>query len=408
VYFGFLCLFLAVFLFSLTKLVFAIGGLPEYLHFVFPGAVVTLLLLDRERSSPSVSSWSRFQFLLGMAAPFLLAVLLPVALFFTLYWYKGALVELTDGLFVAPFRRGLYARSEPFGLLYEYPAIMGTILLSQFLQLRGRHLQITSLVFTGLALALLLSARHNETAFFIILVGALGIIPVLSVATFLLLAGERTDKKDSSEQNQQLALVLVMMSLCSLIQFPFSHLIYFGYVVPFAVLVAANLASRLPRPPRIILGGTVAFFILFGSFILRPHYLVNRIGMDYDSTPLAVERATFLRVSKFDANEYNELIPYIKGIASNKIIVAGPDCPEIYFLTGMKNPTPVLFDFLHDSHEYERDMKSVMDQPNLINVAVINDKPQFSTDQLRVLRSLVMTRFPRSHKIGDFTVYWRP
>src|SRR5205814_4383560 len=146
---------------------------------------------------------------------------------------------------------------------------------------------------------------------------------------------------------------------------------------------------------------------LFAAFIIQPHFLARRYKVDYDSTPLKLPRAGGIRVSREAAVQYTELIPFVKTIADANAILAAPDCPEVYFLAGLKNPTPIIYDSLEDMRDYERDMKSLLDRPNFLKAAVLHDATASGTFQLQILRPLVVSRFPNSRKIGAFTVYWK-
>jgi hypothetical protein len=159
VYFTFLILCLSIFVAALIKLVFVIGETAEYLHFVFPGLTVALLLAARERTPASVSNWSRFKALFQTAGPFLLASAVPILLFFVFYWYHGALAALSNGLFVAPFRRVFYSQRGPAGLIFEYPAILAILLIVETAKLRGRSRRILSVFLIMLAALVLLTSR---------------------------------------------------------------------------------------------------------------------------------------------------------------------------------------------------------------------------------------------------------
>jgi hypothetical protein len=410
-YLGFLSLCLVVFVFGLIKLVMTIGGIPEFLHFVLPGLAIALLLAVREHSGPTVSNWSRFKSLFGMVAPFLLASALPVILFFIFYWHRNALAALMNGLFVAPMLRVLNARREPPNLILEYPSVLAALFLVEVASLRdkvGRFLSAFLVVFAALVL---LSSRNLTVSYIIALYSAQGIVPVLAVAAVLVLYSKRKNSEYGSESDQQLVLLLIMTFLFNLIQFPFASSIYFCYGAPLAALSAAALLSRLKRPPRIVLCTAVAFYALFAVFVFRPSFLYamgSHYQPDKEIVPLTFPRTGHLRVSGNDATQYEALIPFVKERAGQRSILAGPDCPEIYFLSGLNNPTPVLFDFLQDPHEYEQSLASIMDRPNFISVAVVNEHPEFSYYQLTIFRSLVKPRFPESRRIGAFTVYWRP
>lgn len=407
-YLAFLALCLGAFVLTLFKLVAAIGETPQYVHFVFPGLAIACLLIARERIGPVVSSWTRFRTLFGMALPFLVAAAFPFVLFSIYYWHRSALHALMNGLFVAPFRRLLSARLDPPGLLFEYPSVLAALFVAETASLRGQPRRVLSIILCALAALVLLGARRNDLAYLIGITSVLGIIPVLVVATILAGYFRKTSPATDIPGDQFLFLLLAMAALCSLIQFPYSSLGYFFYVAPFAVLLAARLISQLSRPPRVVLYATAAFYILFANFVIRPHYIGTIYHPAPEDTQLTFPRAGGIWVSRALASEYDELISFVKNVAGDKPIYAGPDCPEIYFLSGIRNSTPVLFDSLEDPSKYESDTKSFLDRSNYPRVVVIRNRPNDANEQRSLLQSLVVTRFPNSRTIGRFTVYWRP
>jgi hypothetical protein len=168
--------------------------------------------------------------------------------------------------------------------------------------------------------------------------------------------------------------------------------------------------SKLPTPPRLILYTAATVSILFGVFVLRPGF-INRVGARYEqdeqSTKLSLPRAGGLRVSKSSADEYNELIPFVRQLAGGQPILAGPDSPEIYFLSGLPNPTPIFFDFFHDANEYRELMRGEICQRSTIRVVVIKSSPLLSRYHSDILKSLVVGRFTHTRKFTSFEVFWR-
>ena len=406
-YLAFLTLCLSIFVFTLIKLVFAYGHAAEYLHFVFPGLAVALLLAYGERTGPKASDLSRFSELFKMAAPFLVAAVIPVAFFCIFYWHHKAMDSLVDGLFVGPFRRLSAARREPSGLIHEYPAVIAALFLIEVAKLRGQPRRFLSIFLTAFAAMVLLSSRHLGVALTVGLASALGVVPVLILAAVVVLFARTQFSEDCrSESNERLALFLTMTALLSLVQFPYSNVAYFCYFATLAALLAACLISRFVRPPRIILTAVVAFYVFYAAIITNAHFMGDP-DSDYASTPINLLRAGAIRVSKDDAVQYEELVPFIKSVAGGKPILAGPDCPEVYFLSGLENPTPVFFDSISQPQEYNKLMQVLVDRSDFIKVAVINESPNFSYPQLKQLQELVYPRFPESRKIGRFTVYWR-
>jgi Dolichyl-phosphate-mannose-protein mannosyltransferase len=406
-YSAFVVACLAVFIIALIKLVFNVGEAPEYLHFVFPGTAIACLLATRERVAPTVSTWTRFQTLLQMAVPFLVAAAFPVCLFFIYYWSRDALPALINGLFVSPFRRLSVTHLAPNGLLLEYPSVLAALFLLEAAKLRGQPRKVLSICLAVLAVMVLITSRTNDVSFMVGLTSATGIIPVLTVAALIVLFRKRNDNEAGSVSDEQLFLLLAMTALCSLIQFPFSSPGYFFYIAPLAVLLAAFLIARLQDPPRALLYVTLAFYVLFPIFVSRLHFFGSHYYPE-NNTRVMLPRAGGLQVTAKSAEEYNELIPFVQNVAGDNPIVAGPDCPEIYFFSGVRNQTRVLYDSLVDPIDYKDQMRLLVERPNFVKVAVIKDSAGSAGDQLQVLRTLVAPRFPNSRKIGRFTVYWRP
>jgi hypothetical protein len=408
---AFLILCLSIFTIALIKLVLPIGGAPEYLHFVLPGFTIVVVVAARERTAALVSSLARFTILLRMGVPFLVSALLPVSVFFLLYWRQGSLAPLAAGLFASPFRRFTDAYQEPPGILFEYPAVLAGLFIVELARLHDKMRLVLSVFLLLLVSLVLITAPFLSFSMITALQSGLGIVPVIALAAIPVLAHGPKAGDPRSATDQQTALLVMMTVLFSLIQFPFSAPVYFCYTAPLAALSAAALLSRLRRPPRLALGGAITFYILFALLDLHPA-IVRAMNRRYDprgelvSLPFA--RAGNLLVFQNAALQYEMLIPLIQAQANRQSILAGPDCPEVYFLSGLRNPTPILFDFLRNADEYKRTMQTTLDRPGFIKVVVINERPEFSGQQLKILHGLVDTRFPESRKIGLFTVYWRP
>jgi hypothetical protein len=398
---------LTLFVLALVKLVYAVGSAPDYLHFVFPGFAIAILLLAQESRPSTVPDSTRLLTLLKMVVPFMLSASVPILLFFLFFWWRGSLHALLADLFVGPFRGMSVVRSEPVGLLFEYPAVIAALLIIEAAKLRGLPRRVLSIVLTAFAAIILLLASSQNPPFVVALTSAWGIIPLLAVAGAGVLYSSSRGTTADPERDQTLLLLVCMTALFSIIQFPFASG-YFCYVAPLAVLLSANLLSRFSNPPRMVLYSAFAFYALFAALIVQPHFLARRYKVDYDSTPLTLPRAGGIRIASEAATQYTELIPFLKQIADGNAIFAGPDCPEIYFLAGFENQTPIIFDSLEDTRDYERNMESLMDRPNFLKAAVLHDATASGKFQLQVLRLLVVSRFPKSRKIGTFTVYWRP
>jgi hypothetical protein len=197
--------------------------------------------------------------------------------------------------------------------------------------------------------------------------------------------------------------------MINLVQFPFSAPIYFCYAAPVLILAAGALFALIPRPPQLALGLLTVFYLLFVIWRVTPAFVYN---MGYTATPyfqtvpLNLPRGGNLRVDPIQADAYGELIPFIQTHTSGEFTYAGPDCPEIYFLTGLKNPMRTLFDsFDEPEGRTERILQAI--ETHHITVLTFNEKPAFAGKINRELEQVVQGRFPQSKQMGNFLVRWR-
>jgi hypothetical protein len=247
----------------------------------------------------------------------------------------------------------------------------------------------------------------NDLAFITGISSALGAIPVLVLAACWFFRPEQSVHDGSVGADQLLALLLTMTVLFSLIQFPLRHQATFG-----TSLHLSYFWPQLCFPDSPSLLGS--FFAQLSrstcsslSLSCATHFRGAHKRPDPDDTVLKLPRVGGLKVPRKAADAYMELVPFVRNIAGGDPIFAGPDCPEIYFFTGSRNSTPIIFDSLQDPREYEKEMKLLFERPNFLKVAVTHDTDTIAAYQAYVLRSLAVPRFPRSRKIGSFTVYWR-
>ncbi len=409
-YSAFVLLCLTAFICVLIRLVLWRGDLSEFVHFVLPVLAIVSVLVYRERHPSRVCASTCFKLLLEMVMPFLCAVALPISLFFGFYWRNNAIHQLINGLFVLHLQRIVHARVDPPHWIFGLPSIFLALFLTEKATHRatGRFAPAFKIL---LAAVLLLSCFFFRPSYRLVLHALWGAAPVLTVGTAAVFCIRLRSNKSALPFDQQIILLLSVTVLCSLVQFPFAIPIYLCYFAPLLILTAAILLSRFPASSDLNIRLTAAFFALFAVFVFRPGfltYMYRGYHPDEQTVPLTLPRAKGLAVSQPDAAAYEELIPFVQHLTVGRELLAGPECPEVYFLSGLRNPTTILFDFFHEPHEYEELTQAMLDRPNFINVVVLCETPEFSVDQLKVLQTLVPARFPESRKIGNFWVFWRP
>jgi hypothetical protein len=211
-------------------------------------------------------------------------------------------------------------------------------------------------------------------------------------------------------QRQQLFLALSVMAACSLIQFPFSNTIYFCYIAPLVLLSATAIVSLMEKPPRLAVSGMMCFCFLFAVFELTPGF-VYHLGVQYapdtQTFRLSLPRAGGLRVTAETAQEYQELVNLIRQHARGKYILAKPDSPEVYFLSGLHDPTGIFFDFYEETSGRTQRALAAIREHN-INLVVLNRRPPFSGPIADDLETAIERDFPNRADAGDFEVRWKP
>ena len=85
-------------------------------------------------------------------------------------------------------------------------------------------------------------------------------------------------------------------------------------------------------------------------------------------------------------------------------LVAGPDAPELYYLTGTQSGSGRLFEFFSDS---DSGSGAAIEEWSSGQVIVVNHQPAFSRPPRPELIAQLRQTFPGGEQIGRFEVRWR-
>jgi hypothetical protein len=111
-------------------------------------------------------------------------------------------------------------------------------------------------------------------------------------------------------------------------------------------------------------------------------------------------------VSEPDAATYRRLVKLIAARIGDGELVAGPDSPEVYFLTGRFSPSGTLFDFFDDQASMEGGARDLPGWQTA-RVVVLNESRRFSPGPSPELAERIRQTFRHSREIGSFEVRWR-
>lgn len=399
---------LLLFLSLLVSLVWERLGAREAVHFILPAAAIATLFLLDERRVRARSSRQRFGQLGRLLGPFLTGLAVPVALFLVPYAASGALLALFEGVFVSPMQRLSFAATRPPALL---PSMIPTAAITLLLAVPHWRSPTRARLRVAAYLALLaglITAPSVPAVYQLVWLSIRTLVPVLTVAGVMLLAHARNRGSLSDIRRQQLTLLLCVTGMVNLVQFPYSAPVYFSYVAPFvAVTGAAILASQRHRS-RQVPAAVLCFYLLFGVLWVDRTF-ISTMSLYYAPTNqtelLELDRGG-LRVSPREKDEYEALVAEMKSRATGTFTYATPDCPEVYFLSGLRNPTRTIFDFFDRPEGRTERVLEALDRHG-VGVIALNRSPSFSPPPPLELTSSLVERYPQSTQIGRFEVRWR-
>jgi hypothetical protein len=103
---------------------------------------------------------------------------------------------------------------------------------------------------------------------------------------------------------------------------------------------------------------------------------------------------------------YRRVIDLIASHAGEGPLVAGPDAPEVYFLSGTFSPSGTLFDFFGD-HVSSEGVLDDLAGLDMARVVVLNHARRFSQGISVDLAAKARRLFPNSEAVGTLEVRWR-
>lgn len=346
---------------------------------------------------PSWPRWAKPMAALGLGAGL---GLLPLLVY---YVSHDALGELLQGVFVLPARRVRFAWRSPRveAVLWVAPLVAlvaaSALFRRQWLQ-RGLALVV---VVVGLVLVAG-GVREpgpggigGEGPIYRPVVDSLAaLLPVIAVVFALVLLWPGARALPARERERAFAAVSVAV-FCGLIGFPYSNDLYFHYVAPLVFVALAALHTVSPRrvaPP--LAAALAGFYIAFGIFRVGA---VGEARLDLDRGGL--------RVPASDSAAASQFVQILRAHARHGYTFATPDCPEAYFLTGLRNPTPTIYEFVRGRAGRTERVLALLEERHITAVA-IGGWGMFSGPPDQRLQAALRERYPDSTRVWHFTVRW--
>jgi hypothetical protein len=304
-----------------------------------PLAILGIVAAERAWSAPGTARTR----LLPLRAPLgwlvggLALILVP---WVAAYAMHGAAGALADGVLVLPFRRSTFA-----ALLPPAPGLLEVGLAAGFVLLL-RPPRSASVARWNAAGILVVAAfgiwrgRENDVQ---VIEAGWRIARVVGVTTLVLLAFRWS--RDPGREGGPFVVVAWVAAWFALLQYPFAAPIYFVYVTPLLILAAAALLRECatPRPVAVALALALGGWTLGTAHGQAVYDLGRRFHPPQAAATLPMPRGG-ITAPAWQVEEYTGIVGCLDrwGV---RTLVAGPDAPEVYYLSGRPKPDRDLFEF---------------------------------------------------------------
>jgi hypothetical protein len=202
-------------------------------------------------------------------------------------------------------------------------------------------------------------------------------------------------------------LLLAVFAYANLVQLPYSAPIYFLYAAPLLLLLGVALARDQAAERRLtFLTAVLAGFAVFRVDAGFIHHLGFRYRPHVETEALELPRVRGIRVSAHEKQEAEQLASALRRIEAGPAILALPDAPEVYFLSGLANPSGTLFDFYEDPAARTGRVLGLVDSEKLSTV-VLNRRGLFAPLVEGPLLDSLEARLGWSAEIGRFRLLWK-
>ncbi len=383
-----------------------VASVNAAVHYIAPTVGLTGVLIWREWARAVDSDAARWRRLVALVLPFAGGAAALIGVWVVPYLITGSLDDLVRGLFVTPRVRFTVASYPLPGLKSAGLAVLPWVLLLAAAPLARAPLGRRDRI--GLVALVIVLAAFTYTGSPTVLVTWYGfrlLTPVAVLLGIVWLDSASVRAYASTERRALAFLLLAATAMCSLVQVPFALYTYFLYFVPLLVLAVAALINVQPAYPRSVAAALLAYALWFGW--RQPGSLDRPTDAVRDRVvPLALARGNLL-VSPEDSAVYGDLITAIERRSPGEWIFVWHDSPEIYFLSGRRNPTRTMFEAFEDSTAFTPDALRKVLALHDVRVVVLTDPagavrpldPQFQT--------WVDSAFPGREWVRRTEVRWR-
>ena len=371
----------------------------EFYHFLLPSLAVVGMILLGERKA-GAGTGERFAALLRLLIPFIGGAVIPIVIFLIPYALAGSVGGFFSGVTSSAIAHAIdlaVARPvSPEHIVAVLPLVAFLAAGMYWKQFQGR---VVGAAVALLAVVVVVRATRFELVYSGVWTSVAMLTPVVVAAGVASILALRSRDGVSKLQRERLVLLVALAATCTLVQYPFPVPIYLCYALPLTVLALVAIVTTVRKQRgTYVLASLVGLYLTFAVVSMIPRHIA-----EYSH---AFGRRDVLRVPRGglqieDEPFFEALTIFLQQHAPNGLMYAGNDCPELYFLTGLRNVT-------RDDYGAppEEALKAL--QSNDIKVVVIFESPYFPSAQTSPeVRAEVVKRFPHTTSFEIFQVFWR-
>ena len=371
----------------------------EFYHFLLPSLAVVGMILLGERKA-GAGTGERFAALLRLLIPFIGGAVIPIVIFLIPYALAGSVGGFFSGVTSSAIAHAIdlaVARPvSPEHIVALLPLVAFLAAGMYWKQFQGR---VVGAAVALLAVVVVVRATRSAVVYSGVWTSVAMLTPVVVAAGVASILALRSRDGVSKLQRERLVLLVALAATCTLVQYPFPVPIYLCYALPLTVLALVAIVTTVRKQRgTYVLASLVGLYLTFAVVSMIPRHIA-----EYSH---AFGRRDVLRVPRGglqieDEPFFEALTIFLQQHAPNGLMYAGNDCPELYFLTGLKNVTRD--DYGAPPEEALRALQS-----NDIKVVVIFESPYFPSAQTSPeVRAEVVKRFPHTTSFEIFQVFWR-
>lgn len=287
------------------------------------------------------------------------------------YAAQGALGSLVQGVLVLPFRRGAWARLVPPGPAWPdliVGAAMATLLFARMTEVTARRVGAAVLIVTMIVLQA--AQLFPEPVVFVVwrMLRVCGVVTLVSVAV--------VELRTPAGRVGPVAIVGWIACWFALLQYPFGALNYLVYVAPLILLAGTAVMSVTSTRP---MGAAMAFGLALWTLTVDHGQPLTTLGYTHQAPPpplalLDLPRGG-LKIQDIGSRTYLGIVAVLDRWQA-RAIVAGPDTPEIYYLSDRPMPDREFFEFM--APEWSASVFAARIARHHPDAVVLNLRPLFS------------------------------